>query len=93
MSSESDLQSLYPFLHGKPQDAGQLDAALLHSVSEKAKDSRQTSEAFFGEQADILVAAAKSVAGVYRQGGRLFTMGNGVQAATPRMSRSSSCIP
>lgn len=77
MSSERDLQSLYPFLHGKPQHAGQLDAALLHSVSEKAKDSRQTCETFFGEQAGVLVAAAKSVAGVYRQGGRLFTMGNG----------------
>ena len=77
MSSENDLQSLYPFLHGKPQDAEQLDAALMHSVDEKAKDSRQTNEAFFAEQASILVAAAKSVADVYRKGGRLFTMGNG----------------
>ena len=77
MSTESHLQSLYPFLHGKQQDAGQLEAALLHSVSEKAKDSRQTVEAFFDAQADILVAAAKALAGVYRQGGRLYTMGNG----------------
>jgi D-sedoheptulose 7-phosphate isomerase len=77
MSSENDLQALYPFLHGKQQDAGQLDTALLHSVAEKARDSRQTNEAFFGAQADILVAAAKSVAGVYRNKGRLFTMGNG----------------
>ncbi|MGB0083770.1 MAG: SIS domain-containing protein [Rhodomicrobiaceae bacterium] len=77
MSSEKELQSLYPFLHGKPQDATQLDAALMHSVAEKAKDSRQTNEAFFAEQAPILVAAAKSVADVYRKGGRLFTMGNG----------------
>ena len=77
MSSENDLQALYPFLHGKPQDAEQLDAALFHSVNEKAKNSRQTNEAFFAEQASILVAAAKSVADVYRKGGRLFTMGNG----------------
>lgn len=77
MSSENDLQALYPFLHGKQQDAGQLDKALLHSVSEKAKDSRQISEAFFAEQTPILVAAAKSLANVYRKGGRLFTMGNG----------------
>ena len=77
MSSEQDLQSLYPFLHGKQQDAAQLEAALTHSVAEKAKDSRQTNEVFFAEQAPILVAAAKSVADVYRKGGRLFTMGNG----------------
>jgi D-sedoheptulose 7-phosphate isomerase len=77
MSTESDLQSLYPFLHGKQQDPAQLDAALLHSVAEKARDSRETNERFFGEQAPVLVAAAKAVAGVYRRGGRLFTMGNG----------------
>jgi D-sedoheptulose 7-phosphate isomerase len=77
MSTENDLQSLYPFLHGKAQDPAQLDAALLHSVAEKAKDSRETSERFFGEQAPVLVAAAKTVADVYRGGGRLFTMGNG----------------
>jgi D-sedoheptulose 7-phosphate isomerase len=77
MSTESDLQSLYPFLHGKPQDPAQLDAALLHSVAEKARDSRETNERFFAEQAPTLVAAAKAVAGVYRKGGRLFTMGNG----------------
>lgn len=77
MTNESDLQSLYPFLHGKPQDAAQLDAALLHSVAEKARDSRETNERFFGEHAPVLVAAAKAVAGVYRKGGRLFTMGNG----------------
>jgi D-sedoheptulose 7-phosphate isomerase len=77
MSSENHLQSLYPFLHGKPQDAAQLDSALAHSVAEKAKDSRQTNEAFFAGQAGILVEAAKGVADVYRKGGRLFTMGNG----------------
>ena len=32
---------------------------------------------FFGEQAVTLVAAAKALAGVYRGGGRLFSMGNG----------------
>lgn len=77
MSSENELEALYPFLHGKQQDARELDRALLHSVSEKAKDSRQVSEAFFVEQTVILVEAAKSLADVYRKGGRLFTMGNG----------------
>jgi D-sedoheptulose 7-phosphate isomerase len=77
MTTESDLQSLYPFLHGKPHDPAQLGAALLHSVAEKARDSRETNERFFGEHAPVLVAAAKAVADVYRKGGRLFTMGNG----------------
>lgn len=77
MSSEGDLQALYPFLHGKGQEAGKLEAALLHSVAEKARDSRETNARFFGDQASILVAAAKSVAAVYRGGGRLFSMGNG----------------
>jgi D-sedoheptulose 7-phosphate isomerase len=75
--SNPDLKTLYPFLHGRQQDAAQLDAALLLSVQEKARDSRETNERFFGEQAAVLLAAAKALADVYRRGGRLFTMGNG----------------
>jgi D-sedoheptulose 7-phosphate isomerase len=77
MSNASDLDSLYPFLHGKPQDPEALDAALLHSVEEKARDSRKTNTLFFSEQAGTLVAAAKALATVYRHGGRMFSMGNG----------------
>lgn len=77
MSNESELRGLYPFLHGKPQDAASLDAALLYSVNEKARDSRAINERFFSEQADVLVAAAKALAGVYQHGGRMFSMGNG----------------
>ena len=50
---------------------------LLHSVEEKARDSRNTNARFFGEHAPILVAAAKALANVYRGGGRMFSMGNG----------------
>ena len=77
MSNSSELDDLYPFLHGKQHDPEALDAALLHSVEEKARDSRKTNTRFFGEQAGVLVAAAKALAEVYRQGGRLFSMGNG----------------
>ena len=77
MSNASELDDLYPFLHGKQHDPEALDAALLHSIEEKARDSRKTNTRFFGEQAGILVAAAKALAEVYRQGGRLFSMGNG----------------
>jgi D-sedoheptulose 7-phosphate isomerase len=77
MSNAGELKALYPYLHGGKQDAGKLEAALLHSVEEKARDSRATNERFFAEQAPVLVAAARSIAAVYRQGGRLFSMGNG----------------
>jgi D-sedoheptulose 7-phosphate isomerase len=77
MSNASELRSLYPFLQGEPQDSARLDAALLHSVAEKARDSRETNSRFFAEQAPRLVAAARAIADVYCAGGRLFTMGNG----------------
>ena len=77
MPNETELSSLYPFLHGKVQDPEKLDAALLHSVAEKARESRDTNAAFFSESGPTLVAAAKAVADLYRRGGRLFSMGNG----------------
>jgi D-sedoheptulose 7-phosphate isomerase len=77
MSSQSDLQALYPFLHGKAQDPAKLNAALLHSVAEKARETRETNQHFFSEQAGILVAAARALADVYRNNGKLFSMGNG----------------
>jgi D-sedoheptulose 7-phosphate isomerase len=77
MSNDSDPMALYPFLHGKQHDPAALDAALLHSVEDKALDSRETNARFFGEQAGILVATARALAGVYRRGGRMFSMGNG----------------
>jgi D-sedoheptulose 7-phosphate isomerase len=77
MSSETDLKTLYPFLHGAAANARKVDAALAHSIAEKARDSRETNQRFFAEQAPVLVAAAQSIAECYGRGGRLFTMGNG----------------
>src|SRR5215475_2354452 len=77
MSNEGALQGLYPFLHGKPQSPEKLKAALLHSVAEKARDSRETNARFFDGQADVLVAAVNTLANVYRRNGKLFSMGNG----------------
>lgn len=77
MSETDHLGDLYPFLQGTTQDPEKLDRALLHSVANKAKESRETNERFFGEQAKTLVGAAKAIADVYRGGGRLFSMGNG----------------
>jgi D-sedoheptulose 7-phosphate isomerase len=77
MANESALESLYPFLHGGEQDAGKLAAVLLHSVAEKAADSRDVNARFFAAQGEVLIAAARAIAQVYRGGGRLFAMGNG----------------
>ncbi|MGB8900864.1 MAG: SIS domain-containing protein [Methylocella sp.] len=77
MSSQPGLRELYPFLHGKQQDPAKLNASLLYSVEEKARDSRDTNARFFSDQAPTLVAAAYALADVYRRGGRMFSMGNG----------------
>jgi D-sedoheptulose 7-phosphate isomerase len=75
--SESDLKALYPFLHGAGGDPHKVDAALAHSIAEKARESRETNKRFFAEQGAPLVAAAHCVADAYRRGARMFTMGNG----------------
>lgn len=74
--TDNSLEALYPFLHRGVEPAA-LDAALVHSIAEKARASREANERFFGEQAPALVAAAQAIAGSYRGGGRLFAIGNG----------------
>lgn len=77
MTGSGALETLYPFLHGMEQDPAAVDAGLLHSIEEKARDSRETNARFFAEQAGVLLGAAKALADVYRRGGRMFAMGNG----------------
>jgi D-sedoheptulose 7-phosphate isomerase len=77
MSNEDILHSLYPFLHGKKQDAGLLDLALLESVRQKSEDSINTKRSFFARNGEAVLAVAHAIADVYRHDGRLFTMGNG----------------
>jgi D-sedoheptulose 7-phosphate isomerase len=71
------LQSLYPFLHGAPQDPVALQRALLESVQRKADDSIKTKREFFAVQAEQVVEVARALANVYRRGGRMFCIGNG----------------
>ncbi len=75
--SDDALSGLYPFLHGRRQDPGELEAPLTESVRQKSAHHRQVIEAFFDRQAGEVVAAARTLAEVFRGGGRLFTMGNG----------------
>src|SRR5262245_65903922 len=77
MSTEDRLQSLYPFLHGRRQDAATLKAALIESVRQKALEHRTALDEFFANNREAVIAAAETIAGVYRAGGRMFAMGNG----------------
>lgn len=71
------LVGLYPFLAGERQDVRRLEEGLLESVRQKAADSVAVKDRFFSECAAQVVSAARAIAGVYRRGGRLYTMGNG----------------
>ena len=78
MSNTSDpLQSLYPFLHGQSKNPASEQAALLESVRQKAAHSVAVKQQFFAEQGEAVVAMAEAIAGVYRAGGKVFSMGNG----------------
>ncbi|MDQ3010804.1 MAG: SIS domain-containing protein [Acidobacteriota bacterium] len=77
MADNPALQSLYPFLHGARQDAARLDEALLESVRQKVRDSLAVKEAFFEASAAQVVEAARAIAQVYENGGKLFAIGNG----------------
>jgi D-sedoheptulose 7-phosphate isomerase len=71
------LKGLYPFLHGKRQEPEAMRHALLASVRQKALDSVAAKQRFFADHASQVVAVAEAIAGVYRQQGRMFSMGNG----------------
>lgn len=71
------LQGLYPFLNGGRMDESALHAGLLESIRRKADDSVEVKRAFFAAHADQVVEVARSLALVYRNGGRLFCAGNG----------------
>ena len=77
--AESDdfMSGFYPFLEGGKQDPEALNPALLDSVRHKASESISVKERFFRDNAEELVAVAHTVAKIYQQDGRLFTMGNG----------------
>ena len=75
--SDEKLESLYPFLHGVRKEPSGENAALLESLDQKSKHSLAVKRAFFSENAQRVVDAARAIAGVYRGHGRMFAMGNG----------------
>ena len=77
MSNQKTIGSLYPFLKPDSKDSRRLESELLESVRLKSQDSTQVIQTFFAEEGEQVVAVAKAIADIYRNNGRLFTMGNG----------------
>lgn len=77
MTDDPALRGLYPFLHGGARNPASEQVALLESVRSKAADSVAVKQAFFERNAENVVAVARAIADCYRNGGMLFSMGNG----------------
>jgi D-sedoheptulose 7-phosphate isomerase len=77
MAMDTRLESLYPFLSNQRRDGADVEAALIASIEGKAADHARILSAFFADQAQAILAAARTIAACYRQGGKLLTMGNG----------------
>lgn len=77
--SEDDkpLDALYPFLQGGQKDPQSEQAALLESVRQKARHSLDVKQAFFEHNAEALIEAARAIANIYADDGKMFSMGNG----------------
>lgn len=77
VTMDSRLESLYPFLGRDRRDSADVETALVASISSKAADHARVLGAFFEAQAQPILAAARTIAECYRQGGKLLAMGNG----------------
>tara|TARA_R110002073_G_scaffold183221_3_gene341400 strand:+ start:88 stop:810 length:723 start_codon:yes stop_codon:yes gene_type:complete len=71
------LHELYPFLHGGKKDSVSENTALLESIRQKSQHSLDIKQKFFTDNAQALIEAARAIANVYQNKGRMFTMGNG----------------
>ena len=80
MNTSADLSGLYPHMAGAAPDASKLDAALREALLAKCRDSVEVKSRFFETHADELMRAAHLLADSFRNGGRLYTMGNGGSA-------------
>lgn len=77
MSTQDNISSLYPFLQSVRQDPARLERELLESTLRKSQDSIHVLQNFFAKYARQVVRTAQAIASIYRNDGRLLTMGNG----------------
>jgi len=73
--TDPNLQGLYPFLHGKKQDPAALLKHFWCRREGKSRITKRRSINFLKSNASEVVAAATTIAEVYRNHGRLLTMG------------------
>jgi D-sedoheptulose 7-phosphate isomerase len=71
------VYKLYPFLENKKRSRNALDESLVESVLQKAAESREVQKKYFEQSASTLVAAARAIAQVYQNRGKLLAVGNG----------------
>lgn len=76
-NNKQHLTDLYPFLHNKEKDPGQDEAGLLESIKQKSNESIDAKREFFDNNAKALLDAARAIATVYQNGGRMYAVGNG----------------
>jgi D-sedoheptulose 7-phosphate isomerase len=78
-NSDNDeyLKALYPFLHNKSKDPEQDEIGLLESIKQKSNESIYVKRLFFAENSEALLHAARAIANVYKNKGRMYAMGNG----------------
>ena len=76
-NSKKIIDNLYPFLQGEEKNAAQVQRALLESIRQKSEHSISVKDTFFKNNAANIVEAAKAIANVYVEKGRMLCMGNG----------------
>ena len=76
-ANQKHLVSLYPFLFAGKQDPATMNRTLLESVLQKKAEHQRIVELFFSENDQAVVDTAQSLAKMYHNNGRLYSMGNG----------------
>jgi D-sedoheptulose 7-phosphate isomerase len=78
-TTDSALARLYPHLapSGQTASPARLDEALLDALQQKCRESVDVKQRFFDSQGVDVLHAAHVLADSYRQGGKLYTFGNG----------------
>jgi D-sedoheptulose 7-phosphate isomerase len=71
------MKELYPFLYEEARTRESPDDVLLASVRQKAADGVAVAQAFFAQNGQALVQAARAIAAVYQRQGKMIAMGNG----------------
>jgi D-sedoheptulose 7-phosphate isomerase len=78
--SEEPTGFLYPFIEAEERDSSSLLADLAVSAQSKMEESRSLRTATLERCTDVLERAGEAMADCFRNGGRLFTFGNGGSA-------------